>query len=520
MRRWVPILTGLLLVFHTNFLAGQRVLYSPFISGRSAVPVNVAGKAGDYYWIQTEKEKPYRRNDDSRINYQEEFELYDERMNAVRTVSSLVISESVLKEYFVASDSYFDELVFTAADHQTNVLLHRFSPEGDVMADNKIIASFPFTESGNAFILIRSADKSKILLLGFEPVVESPPKLHAVLFDRDWHQLRYLVYDNPLLTQPIIQDDFASYPIEYFNNNPVKLTNNGQWLMAARSRINRNYLLFHFNAADSTLTYKEIKLPPSSTMEDIALFVNEETREVFAGILSRFRYRAIKNVQVIHYSMDTKEFDFDSSYRFNTLVSNKVKNENLIQESFIVIPGRGFMLLKEYGRNYSNSEDITSNNMWDPDVIMANNVITHEDMRSSYSEEGYTRYNMLGGTRRTYNRGDLNVFYFPAYKTDSCWSGIISKEQLTELNSPYLSYLIVPSKGKLFFLYNSFISGGDQYGSTTTLDHQGNLLSGEGVAFWKYNNTLSFQQSRQISENEIAIPYEKYQRNGFAIIRF
>lgn len=514
------IATCLILQAREGF--GQRVFYSPVVGNNAVLQFNVAGKAGEYYWIQIEKKKRnfYRNSGNSWRYKQQDFEVYDTRMNRVRTVAGAEFSDSVLKEYFVASDNFFDQLTVNASGRGVEFILHRFSAAGDELIDGKSVAQFPFREGGDAFLMARSANKSKILLLGFETMPDEAPRIHALLFNSDWQLLRHNVYHHSNLTQPIIQDDFISYPIESFNNNPIKLTNAGEWLMAARSRSSRNYLLFHFNTRDSSILCKEIKLPANSTLEDLALLVDEPRREVFAGILSRFRYRAVKNVQVIHYSMDSAAFDFDSSYRFNTLVETKVKNENLVQESFTAIPGKGFMLLKEYGRNFPEADNLDYANMWDPDVIMSNNVFTTNELRSSVSEDGYTRYNQLGSVKKQYSRGDLSVFYFPAHKADSCWSGVISKEQLTELNSPYLSYLLVPTNDKLFFLYNSFTDGTVQFGSTTALDNRGNLLPGEGVAFWKYNNTLSFQQSRQISENEIAIPYEKYRRNGFAIIRF
>ena len=100
---------------------------------------------------------------------------------------------------------------------------------------------------------------------------------------------------------------------------------------------------------------------------------------------------------------------------------------------------------------------------------------------------------------------------------DSCWSGIINKEQITELNSSFLSYVFMPVKDKLIFLYNSLFNN-NRYSSTTILDQNGNPVN-EGLVFWKTNNTLLFQKARQISANELAIPYEKNMRNGFAIIR-
>ena len=135
-----------------------------------------------------------------------------------------------------------------------------------------------------------------------------------------------------------------------------------------------------------------------------------------------------------------------------------------------------------------------------------------------FNRDEYTRYDNLAGIRSNFDRGDLTLYYFPAERNDSCWSGIINKEQVTDLGTSYLSYVFLPRKDKLFFLYNSMYRNTDQYSSATVLDQKGNSVN-EGVEYWKIRNTLVFQKARQISENELAIPYHRNMRNGFAIIR-
>jgi hypothetical protein len=143
-------------------------------------------------------------------------------------------------------------------------------------------------------------------------------------------------------------------------------------------------------------------------------------------------------------------------------------------------------------------------------------------VRRPVIRDGYAKYRTLAALGGSHERGDLGLFYFPAGRGDSAWSGMISKEQVTELNSPNLSYLMVPVRDKLFFLYNSFYRGEDPYATTTILDHRGELLPDAGVLFWKFRNTnLHFQQSRQISQEEVVIPYDNYyKRSGFAIVHF
>jgi hypothetical protein len=522
MRRRMQIYVVALLLLHSHFLAAQKVLYSPFIDDRSVLSFTVAGKAGDYYWVQKDKRKKSPlRNADWRLTEEQIFEIYDARMNLVKTTPSFILSDSTIKEYLVPGNRYFDQLILSAGRKKTTALLQRYTANGELLTEAKIISSFPFNETGNNFLLVRSEDKNKTLLLGFESVPSSAPRIHAILFNQQWDQLSYIIYDHPFITQPFIQDDFISYPGENFNNIPVQLANNGQWLMASPSRTNLNFLLFHFCGDDHSFSYKEIILPASYTMEDVALSIDNEKEEAFAGILSGFRFTTHKNVHVTHYSMETQAFDFDSSYRFNTLPADKKKKENLTKESFVAVPGAGFMLLKEYGIAFTDwYNDVAYDNEWDPDVLFTTGTVQNAGTGFSVSQDGYTRYNTLGGIHGDYARGDLSLFYFPAHTKDSCWSGTINQAQTTALNPPYLSYLVMPSKDKLSFLYNSFLRNEDQYGTSTILDPHGNLHPEGGVVFWKFNNILSFQESRQIETSEVAIPYQKNQRKGFAIIRF
>jgi hypothetical protein len=180
------------------------------------------------------------------------------------------------------------------------------------------------------------------------------------------------------------------------------------------------------------------------------------------------------------------------------------------------VPDKGFTFLKEYGRPYLQNSSYGYNNTDDKEE--EDFPVSFENVPMSINKNDYTRYSNLSGSRLSYERGDLNFYFFPARKNDSSWSGIINKEQTNDLNSAYLSYICIPSNGKLVFLYNSMFNNYDKYSSTTILDEKGNPLN-EGVVFWKTNNTLNFQKARQISAHELAVPYEKNKLGGFSIIR-
>ena len=507
---WNRILVLMVLSLCTGFLGAQQVLYSPFISNQPETRFQVIGKAGNYYWVQKSR-KIFRSKkytgvwDEGNFN----FEIYDDRMNQVTSIP-FAVSNDVMKEYFVPGEEYFDQLLFLRDNFQTIVLLNRFAPDGNIVITNDTLAHFPARIKYSNFLLVRSEDKSKILLLGFETIADSLPTLHSFLFDKNWALLSRAIYANANVSQPYVQYDLVDYPLEHFSNTAVKLANNGEWLMTVPSGTNHNFLLFHFNGLNEDFVYKEIKLSSSVSPEEIILSLDNTKQEASAGILSRIRYESVKNVRIAHYLLYDHRIDFDTSFRFNTL-ANKTKNENLYEEYFMTVPNKGFMLLKEYGKPFSfNDQEERNYERSEADSIFSNSV--------DVNRNEYTRYSNLAGSRAAFDRGDLSMFYFPWTRNDSCWSGIINKEQTTEITSSYLSYVFLPREDKLFFLYNEFFRNSNQYSNTTVLDQKGNTVE-EGVVYWKMKNNLVFQKARQISANELAIPYERNGRNGFAIIK-
>jgi hypothetical protein len=500
----------ILLSFCTGFLGAQQVLYSPFISNQSETRFQVIGKAGNYYWVQKSR-KIFRPKKYTGVWDEGNFifEIYDDRMSPVTSIP-FAVSNDVIKEYFVPGEEYFDQLLFLKGDWRTTVILNRFAPDGNIVTTNDTLASFPGRMKYSNFLLVRSEDKNKILLLGFETIADSLPTLHSFLYDRNWSLLNKTIYANANISQPYVQYDLVDYPLEHFSNTAVKLANSGEWLMTVPSGINHNFVLLHFNGLDEKFVYKEIKLSPSVSPEEIILSLDNTKQEASSGILSRMRYESVKNVRIAHYLLPDHRIDFDTSFRFNTL-ANKTKNENLYEEYFMTVPNKGFMLLKEYGKPFAfdepgerSLERSEADSIFSPSVDIKRNE--------------YTRYSNLAGSRTAFDRGDLSMYYFPWTRNDSCWSGIINKEQTTEISSSYLSYVFLPREDKLFFLYNEFFRNNNQYSNTTVLDQKGNTVE-EGVVYWKMKNNLVFQKARQISANELAIPYERNGRNGFAIIK-
>ncbi|MCW3116019.1 MAG: hypothetical protein JWM28_101, partial [Chitinophagaceae bacterium] len=378
MRRMTGYMT-VLLIFCINNLAAQRVLYSPVINYYQTDHFEPIGKAGNHYWLQRYRGKKTIKvpATPGLIDKQPFFDIYDSRLNLIRTINAPLITDSSIKEYFICGNNCFDQLTLLASAKKTFFSVNRYTTDGELVSENKIIDSLPFEESGNSFLLLRSENKRRILLLGFESVPSSAPRVHALLFNENWELLLSNVYHHRYLSQPQIQTDFFNYPIEHFNNSTVKLADSGEWMMVAISGRNQNYSLFHFNSRDTAFAYNEIKLPPSSSVEDIALSVDNENEDATAGILSRIRYSALKSVEIVRYSLPQREIYYDSSFRFNTLVADDIKNNSLYSENFVGVSGGGFMLLKEYGKGHPDmfsAMDSSYNIKKDREIMFANNI--------------------------------------------------------------------------------------------------------------------------------------------------
>ncbi|HXB09335.1 MAG TPA: hypothetical protein VNW04_19555 [Puia sp.] len=528
------------ITLHTYFLLScsplfaQQVSYCEPYSDRFTLRQEMLGKVGEYYWVSAvNRKKAVHRANEFTSTEERDFVIYDNKGGVKNMIDEPLYTLSSVREYLVAADEHFDRIDLLRSGRETEVRLQRYESGGEALEPDHTIGIFPFTESGTSFMMVRSLDRKRCLLLGFEFVSSGAPRLHAFLYDQDWRLLSKRVYRHPFLSQPIIQDDYSTYPLEDFNKAPIKLADDGQWLMLSPSRTNSNFLLFHFAAVDSAVTCREVMLPGTSVMEDVCLSVDNATGDAVGGILSTFHYSPLKNVQVVHYSMRSKTFSFDSSYRLNTLGGRRIRNDNLVKENFVAVPGRGFLLMKEYGRAYEREvEEDVYDEGWDPAFLFASNDIPDPSagpspvrVRLPEPRYGYARYKETANPVY-HDRGDLSLYYFPGSRKDSCWSGLITQEQVTELNSPNLSYMMVPMQDRIVLLYNSFVHGEKVYASTTVIDPRGEQVTNEGILFWGLKKTLDFQQSRQVAPDQVVIPYDIFVNGnangkiGFAVVLF
>jgi hypothetical protein len=517
---------GVVLVLSGFRLFAQEVTFCEPYSDRFTIREEMLGKVGSYYWVSTVSRKRSPKHVTAPVE-ERSFVVYNMRMKAVNEISQFSCPGNELKEYLINSSDHFDQLYLSASgSRQVDVWVQRYAPDGQPAGSGRKVATLPFFEPGNSFLLVRSEDRGLTMLLGFEFVPGGAPKIHAVQFNADWGIVSSRVYNHPFLTQPMIQDDEIGYPLEDFDQGTVKLANNGEWLMVSPSRTNNNYLLSHFNGADTGFRYEEIWLPQIAVTEDVSLSVDNVRGEAVAGVLSDFHYAPLKNVRIVHYSMALRQFDFDTTFRLTTLGGGRVRNNNLVKENFLAMAGGGFLLLKEYGRAFEDPvDDMAVDDGWDPAVMFAGSNIPDPDSGPSSKRVkvpaphfGYARYGAPMDIRY-HDRGDLSLYYFPSSRGDSTWSGMISEEQITELNSPNLSYMIVPMQDKFLCLYNSFVRNDQLYAASTVLNRNGQLVTDQGVLFWGLKVPLDFQRSRQVARDQLVIPYQRLARRGFAVVQ-
>ena len=137
-----------------------------------------------------------------------------------------------------------DQVMLTGSNNKTKLFCRRFYNDVEKDKQIRILDSLPFSLDPSSSLLVRSEDHSKILFVAFENSDESLTRLHVILFDANWNPIYHRVISNSFFAQPCIQEDEIGFPGESFDDLPIKLANNGEWLMAAPSGIGHNFPFF------------------------------------------------------------------------------------------------------------------------------------------------------------------------------------------------------------------------------------------------------------------------------------
>jgi hypothetical protein len=513
--RYQSIISVVLSFLLPGILWAQPVLYSPLLGNGKGTRFEVIGRSGNFYWIQRNIINRFNKHTAQKTETRRfSFEVFDARLNQVNEIP-YQLSDTVMKEYLIAGDSYFDQLLLTDYDNRTRLLLKRYTSDGTLLSNNDTLIDFPGTMQANEFLLVRSQDKGKVLLLGFEPVSEAPPRIHAVLYNSNWKVLSRIVHEGGKIAQPYIQYDFTNFPLEHFDNSPVKVADNGDWLMVAPSRQSNDYLLWHFKHNDSTCIQNVIKQTQGPEVQQTCLSLNNN-EEAFAGVLVNAGSATLKKVKVAHYKLAEGRLAYDTTYRFNTMAVDKSYESYQFAQAFVPIPGKGFLFLKEYGRKYR--APLPEEGILIKDTDQQSKQLENGPTSVIFKKDDYTHFSGLISDSKEYNRGNISLHYLPAAEHDSSWSGLLMKTQATELNSSYLSYLCIPVRDKFILFYNNVSFNYSGQSTTTILGRSGEALD-EGLVFWKSNNVLDFQKARQIGIKELAVPFKKNGQIGFSIIK-
>lgn len=497
-------------------LFAQHVIYSGSSYVRSLLRYQVIGKSENYYWVEKlQRRRPSFRNTNTDDPNSLSFDLFNAKLEPVDEINATNVP-GIQKQWLLAGKKGLDQLIISNEAGQTRITCSRFFPGENITNKTRLIDSLPFSTSPSSFLMVRSDDHSKNLLIVFQNTDSDYTCLHALLFDADWNPVYKKVIANQQFSMPCIQDEEIGFPGENFDNLPIKLANNGEWLMASPSMISRNFSLFHICPDGNEYYFRKIPLSGLYKMEDVAMSIDNNLQEMSVGLLSSYEKTTFKNVQVFKYSMQKGEFYFDSSYHFNSQAGD-IQNHHLIHERFISVHGGGYMYLKEYGSPYIFDKPVMPFiTNWETAYLMAD---YSEPLKSKNAvTQEYLLNKGLSPVSAVHNKGDLNLFYFPGVSRDSTWTGFLDIEQHTTSNNPDLSYLLIPEKNKLYIVYNSMEGTDEPTATTTTLNNRGQSTDDDALVFWKMNKMLNFQESHRFSANEISIPYLNNQR-GFAIVR-
>jgi len=267
------------------------VIYTESFRSRSCDHFEFIGKSINYYWIERQ---PGQNSKYTRVvrplTETMRFGLLDNNLNLMKEWPALSVPGSA-KQWLMAGRDGLDQIVLTSSAGKTKIIRAHLSPDENAEIQSGVVDSLGFSANPSAFLIIRSEDQSKILLLAFENKAAEFTRLHAILFDSDWKLVYHRVMAEALFAQPCIQDDEIGFPAESFDNLPVKLANNGEWLMASPSRVSHNFSLFHVSANGLDYSSREIPLSPYYQMEDIAMSIDNEQQEMTMGSLVRiFEY--------------------------------------------------------------------------------------------------------------------------------------------------------------------------------------------------------------------------------------
>jgi len=512
--RWIYLYCLGLFLWLPGRTNGQRVIYSESINTRAPIRFQVIGKSDNFYWVarlQPQKTK-LRHSQERKIEIQD-FELYDNRLHLISEQSPVYIP-GTMKQWLMTGNKGLDQVITITSGTSTRIFCNHY--QSNQTADSRLIDSLPFPANASSILLVRSENQKFILLVAFENTDPESTFAHIHLFDSDWNPVYRKAISDIQLSQPCIQDDEIGFPSESFDNLPVKLANSGEWGMVFPSRISHHFSLFHACPNGEDYFFKQITVAPFYKTEDISMSIDNDRQEMTIGLLSSYRNTSLKNVQVCNYSMREGRFDFDSSYHFNEQARD-IRNKNLSHESFISVPHGGYMLLKEYGSSFEfEKPNIPPLSNWETAYLLAN--YSEANSGDKEMKPGYKLNRGLSPIPAVRNKGDLNLFYFPAISNDSTWSAVLEMEQHAETNNPDLSYLLMPAKNKLYLIYNSQESSADPLATTTTLNTRGET-TGDALVFWKMDKMLNFQNARRFTADEVVVPYLNNQKPGFAIIR-
>ncbi|HEY0433516.1 MAG TPA: hypothetical protein VGC95_06565, partial [Chitinophagaceae bacterium] len=368
----------------SGFVSAQKVLYSPIVGMEGATRFEVAGKAGDNYWVQKSRIHYSRRKNGEPWSgdRQLQFDIYDARMNFLRSLPAS-IPPSLVKEYLVPADNSFDQLMITSQQDSSYVVLKRFSTGGDTVAGRDTLVTLPIKTRTGDYLLVRSPGRNTLVLLVFIPMGGLHPAIQAYRFDNKWNLESTTTYTERRLTKPLVQYDLVDYPLESYSSAPIKIDDAGNCWMLTSCGINHNYIVTCLRPGVEGVDYREVKLPSNLEVEDAAMSIDTATGTGFAGVVARESHSTTKAIRVIRFQVESLNIQLDTVYYASTN-GGKSEPDHLYEEYFMIIPSKGFLLLKESGRKLQPDE-------------AARGDRDDEPAGGDFTDESFTRFDNLAG---------------------------------------------------------------------------------------------------------------------------
>ena len=143
----------------------QHVIYSPFFYSKSLIRFQIIGNSGDYYWAEKlQKPKYSGRKGTTDIPPLLSIDLFNAKLELLNETQTSAVP-GVEKQWLLAGNKGLDQLFITNSSGKTKIICRRYFAGENIASQTRLIDSLPFSARASSYILVRSEDHSKNLLV-------------------------------------------------------------------------------------------------------------------------------------------------------------------------------------------------------------------------------------------------------------------------------------------------------------------------------------------------------------------